>query len=1219
MLKYIFLSLTFLFTVSCGDNLKKDNQGGKNPSEIAFHFEQVELFEYTNDLEQEVIELAPKRTVVIKVLANENIFFNRNFQNGIKITSNFLKSYSYDIQRNENNYQELILTFKENTYHLENTTFNFAIEITQKALNLDENENPELINNNHSYNFIYKIKNQENENPQEDPVTNPDLPTNPIFKKIFKIFKNSPKDPQIPPNFTPPKKVKDRIKNGSPIEDGEIPHISFNEVLSFNYNKYPKDKITLTPTNTIEAVVKGKAIKFKSPLTYGIDYLIKSNILNPNNITLNQVTDKRIDFILDSQISSTAGEYFIEVAFNQTAFIKEDPNIIVENTSKNYPINYSIQEKENDKNLAFMHFYNIDDLYYLKDKRDGQSEIGAIAPVDNITGYLSSDNIEFKDNLVAGVDYTITSSVFLDSDIKLLVTDYNSQVTISFPKNYASEDLTDNFAIEFHKSAFLSENSKNFIVKGTTKKLEITFLDYEIAYRQANLNFTDVNEFVYTKYLDNIVLTPNKEVVIELDSINSDLKFKELGISDYEFQSDVLESRDFQIKRDPQNHKRLILSFNKTKASAKEFSGTFSIKILQSAIEYEAKSHIELLDNEYVYNFRYQFIEEQYKVIRLDQSLDLFEFDFLDGELWKMPTEDESVSTILDEGYSFISDKLKEAFHYKIISNVYSYDHTDIKVDPTDNKKVIITFPHYMLDIETTDPYFEIYFTKHAFNMPSNNLNHVSQTLQFDFTNKQFKTISGFVFDQNYIATKGVEIELENTNSNLTTTFVSDIDGAYNFIVEDKETIYNINKIVYNNLELNDYAKNLSLPKGLTNNRLKNITVFNRYVLNLGHSSGADGTGSRRMNLISKGYNETGAYYAWGDNWGRNIEDKRGNGENDRPHEDGTGRIAVPGDQATFKVASNKLYARGNNGWYKTGRGTNHKDTDWFMEVTLLDGGSINPFAVDMSGSSGALLNQTGALYSWGTNECHKGNRDGGDFGITRPEQTSRELGLTFVQVAKGKNYTLLLDNIGDVYFYGKNDTGVLADGTHDGSCNLMTKIEELKDVIYISSGSGHAGALDKRGDMYLWGYNDMFQVKNSGINEITKPYLDKENIRFMSLAGNTTLYRIHEIDQITAQGENDEGQAGCNWAGDGNSWIKECRVAGSVDKDIIETAGSNKSSYFLTRSGDLYSVGGNPEGELGIGSRTSHKLMQHVGNYTAFPSISSNYEPAFNINWKKQ
>jgi regulator of chromosome condensation len=89
-------------------------------------------------------------------------------------------------------------------------------------------------------------------------------------------------------------------------------------------------------------------------------------------------------------------------------------------------------------------------------------------------------------------------------------------------------------------------------------------------------------------------------------------------------------------------------------------------------------------------------------------------------------------------------------------------------------------------------------------------------------------------------------------------------------------------------------------------------------------------------------------------------------------------------------------------------------------------------------------------------------------------------------QIAAGEHHTLLLTSNGQIYSFGRGDSGQLGHGNNDNLFN-PTEIQSLSNlsITFISCGSAFSLALSNEpcDNLYMWGYGEMGQLAN-GLDE---------------------------------------------------------------------------------------------------------------------------------------
>lgn len=145
-------------------------------------------------------------------------------------------------------------------------------------------------------------------------------------------------------------------------------------------------------------------------------------------------------------------------------------------------------------------------------------------------------------------------------------------------------------------------------------------------------------------------------------------------------------------------------------------------------------------------------------------------------------------------------------------------------------------------------------------------------------------------------------------------------------------------------------------------------------------------------------------------------------------------------------------------------------------------------------------------------------------------------------KIDAAENAGFALSESGNVYVWGANDRGILANGETDENLINETpvKIEELSGITEISASTMTAFALDKDGRLYAWGDNsvgqtglDSAETAIASPTEITKFYETdgtETEIEISSvLAGGRTNFVLAKDGRIFSFGESGKGQAAFN------------------------------------------------------------------------------------------
>ena len=196
---------------------------------------------------------------------------------------------------------------------------------------------------------------------------------------------------------------------------------------------------------------------------------------------------------------------------------------------------------------------------------------------------------------------------------------------------------------------------------------------------------------------------------------------------------------------------------------------------------------------------------------------------------------------------------------------------------------------------------------------------------------------------------------------------------------------------------------------------------------------------------------------------------------------------AVAGGYHVLAVGSDGIvYSWGANNRGQLGDNTT---SDHFkpQPVKGADGQPFKAVQVSAGAYDSAAIDLQGRVYTWGS-ECNSG----GSYSLSRSTPTlvqdpsgSNE-GLQAVQVAVKWSFIMALDKKGTIYTWGYDDYGQLGNGTSDSSyTNQPTLVQypgktgQPLQAKQISAGSWSALAIDTTDTVWAWGWNDRGQLGN--------------------------------------------------------------------------------------------------------------------------------------------
>jgi alpha-tubulin suppressor-like RCC1 family protein len=142
-------------------------------------------------------------------------------------------------------------------------------------------------------------------------------------------------------------------------------------------------------------------------------------------------------------------------------------------------------------------------------------------------------------------------------------------------------------------------------------------------------------------------------------------------------------------------------------------------------------------------------------------------------------------------------------------------------------------------------------------------------------------------------------------------------------------------------------------------------------------------------------------------------------------------------------------------------------------------GGSLPAARGGVEGHSLAL-DSKGAVWAWGSNNFGQlGSSDRTD--TATPAQVTRLAEVKVVDIAAGGGHSLALDTDGAVWAWGWNNVHQLGDGSTQNNATPH-KVSSLKKVhvAAVVAGGGHSLALDTDGAVWAWGWDNMCQLGNN-------------------------------------------------------------------------------------------------------------------------------------------
>ncbi|SMO51088.1 T9SS type A sorting domain-containing protein [Gracilimonas mengyeensis] len=207
----------------------------------------------------------------------------------------------------------------------------------------------------------------------------------------------------------------------------------------------------------------------------------------------------------------------------------------------------------------------------------------------------------------------------------------------------------------------------------------------------------------------------------------------------------------------------------------------------------------------------------------------------------------------------------------------------------------------------------------------------------------------------------------------------------------------------------------------------------------------------------------------------------------------------------------------------------------------------------------------------------------------------------TEAQIAAGYNQSMVLTEKGELYTFGAGYFGSTGQdikridipGLAERSLLNGQKIVDLA----IDEDGSAAIILLADGRMLGVGENDFSQLGGGAINylnmaEISRPTLDTLNIVDVEM-GDRTTYFITDSGKVYTSGSNANGHIGTGTNTD--PIAKPTLVTGISDKKVKSVSTSTLHTFLHMENGEIWAFGRNSNGELGIGSTVSQDIPVRI------------------------
>ena len=216
-------------------------------------------------------------------------------------------------------------------------------------------------------------------------------------------------------------------------------------------------------------------------------------------------------------------------------------------------------------------------------------------------------------------------------------------------------------------------------------------------------------------------------------------------------------------------------------------------------------------------------------------------------------------------------------------------------------------------------------------------------------------------------------------------------------------------------------------------------------------------------------------------------------------------------------------------------------------------------------------------------------------------------------QVSCGWYFTVCVDHEGFIWSFGENNCGQLGTG-NTKYFNVPQKLLDIPPVLSVACGSSHTLIITNDDNLWSCGRNSNGQLCHGDTEERSKPQKTSfPNISKIS-AGDCHSFFKNNIGEIFACGYNGHGQCGLGHFT--LSQITPSLILNAPENIVHFVCGSNHS-LFLDSEGNVFSVGRNWNGQLGLGHDTNQNELNKIPNIPPIKIISCGNSSCYLIDFE--
>ena len=250
-------------------------------------------------------------------------------------------------------------------------------------------------------------------------------------------------------------------------------------------------------------------------------------------------------------------------------------------------------------------------------------------------------------------------------------------------------------------------------------------------------------------------------------------------------------------------------------------------------------------------------------------------------------------------------------------------------------------------------------------------------------------------------------------------------------------------------------------------------------------------------------------------------------------------------------------------------------------------------------GNHTITLSNDGTLHSFGNNSL-------GQLGLGHNKNISLPTPIPNLpkinQISCGGHFTVCVDHEGYIWSFGQNDHGQLGTGNKT-NFNVPEKLQNIPPVISVSCGFKHTLIITNDDNLWSWGRNENGQLCHGDKEDRSNPrQISISNILKISAGCDYSLFQNNK-GEIFSCGNNAYGQCGLGHYNDPHQITPSLIL--NLPSNIIQFVCGYHQSLFLDSEGNVYSVGYNYYGSLGLGHNTNQNVLTKIPNIPPIKTLS--------------